>query len=59
MDKTKAAIEQIMAKQSEMNTEFQSVVTKGNKAAARRARKLSNELSALLKEFRKVSNEEL
>ena len=59
MDKTKALIETIMVMQNAMNNEFQAIVTKGNKSAARRARLLSLEMAKVLKEFRKVSIDEV
>lgn len=50
---------------AKINAEFQSFsanaeqqIEKGNKAAGTRARKSALELSAMLKEFRKVSVEE-
>lgn len=48
-------IDQINAKQTEMQAELADVVRKNNKAAARRARKITLELDALHKQFRKVS----
>lgn len=52
-------MKELVSKINGVITEFQDNATaqleKGNKAAGARARKASLELSALLKEFRKVS----
>jgi hypothetical protein len=48
-------IDQINAKQTALQAELADVVRKNNKAAARRARKITLELDALHKQFRKVS----
>jgi hypothetical protein len=48
-------IDQINAKQAELQAELADVTRKHNKSAARRARKITLELDALHKQFRKVS----
>jgi hypothetical protein len=48
-------IDQINAKQAELQAELADVARKHNKSAARRARKITLELDTLHKRFRKVS----
>ena len=56
MTKTKALIDQIKTKYDAMLPDLEASAT--NKAAARRARKLTLDLEKLFKEYRKVSCEE-
>ncbi|MGS2738328.1 histone H1 [Sinomicrobium sp. M5D2P17] len=54
----KELLEKIQSEIETFNTEAQTQVEKGNKAAGTRARKAALEISKLMKDFRKVSLEE-
>lgn len=54
----KELLEKIQSEIETFNTESQTQVEKGNKAAGTRARKAALEISKLMKDFRKVSLEE-
>ena len=51
-------VNNILEKMKEFEKDATSYVEKGNKAAARRARKYTLELEKLMKEFRKASVED-
>lgn len=54
----KEMVNNILEKMKEFEKDATSYVEKGNKAAARRARKYTLELEKLMKEFRKASVED-